>query len=144
MIFNLKNEYEKEQFKEYVNKLYKEGEVVEVKKKHPGRSLSQNNYLHLILSYFACEYGCSVDEAKLDYYKRTCNREIFEATKTNRRGREIKVMRSSSDLTTEEMSLSIDRFRNWSAANGIYLPSPGEDQFLLFIRQEIERNKEFL
>lgn len=144
MIFNLSSEYEKERYKEYVNKLYKEGGVVEVKKKHPPRSLSQNNYLHLILSYFACEYGCSVDEAKLDYYKRTCNRETFEITKTNRRGKEIKVMRSSSDLTTEEMSLSIDRFRNWSAANGIYLPGPGEEQFLLFIKQEIERNKEYL
>ena len=70
MLFNLRNAYEHERFKAYVNKLYQERAVVEVKRKHPGRTLRQNSYLHLLLGYFGCEYGCSLDEAKVDFYKR--------------------------------------------------------------------------
>lgn len=145
MIFNLNNEWEIPRFKEYVNKLFKDRAIVEVKKRLPNRSLSQNSYLHLILSFFACELGYSLDEVKLDYFKKTCNRELFERKKINKQGNEITYMRSSSDLTTGEMTTAIERFRNYSSAEvGIYLPSPNEDQFLTHIQQEIEKNKEFI
>lgn len=145
MIYNLKNEYDIPKFKDYVNRLYRERAVVEVKKKLPNRTLAQNSYLHLLLGYFGVEYGCSLDEAKIDYYKRTCNRDLFERTTVNKHGREITYLRSSADLTTGEMTLSIDRFRNWSAANaGIYLPAANEHQMLLYAQQEMERGKEFL
>ena len=48
MIYDLKNEYQIPKFKEYVNKLFKERAVVEVKKKLPNRTLAQNSYLHLL------------------------------------------------------------------------------------------------
>lgn len=145
MVFNLKNEYEVPKFKEYVNKLFAERSVVEVKKKHPGRTIAQNSYLHLLLGYFASEYGCSMEEAKLDFYKRTCNTDLYERQAVNKKGRQVKFLRSSSDLSTAEMNLSIERFRNWSASvAGIYLPSPEERQMLLFAQQEIERNREFI
>ena len=134
-IFNLKNEYDIPKFKAYVNKLFQERAVVEVRKKLPNRTLSQNSYLHLLLGYFGSEYGCSLDEAKIDFYKRTCNK----------KGKEVTYLRSSAELTTGEMTLSIDRFRNWSASvAGIYLPSANEQQMLIFAQQEIERNKEFI
>lgn len=145
MLFNLQNEYELSLFKEYVNKLFRQRAMVEVKKKHPGRTLAQNAYLHLLLGYFASQYGCSLDEAKVDFYKRTCNRDIYERRQTNKQGREVTYLRSSSELTTADMTLSIERFRNWSAAvAGIYLPSADEHQAILFAQQEIERNQEFI
>lgn len=145
MLFNLQNEYELSRFKEYVNKLFRQRAMVEVKKKHPGRTLAQNAYLHLLLGYFASQYGCSLDEAKVDFYKRTCNRDIYERRQTNKQGREVTYLRSSSELTTADMTLSIERFRNWSAAvAGIYLPSAYEHQAILFAQQEIERNQEFI
>lgn len=144
-IFNLQNEYDIPKFKEYVNKLFKERAVVEVKRKLPNRTLAQNSYLHLLLGYFGSEYGCSLDEVKVDFYKRTCNRDLFERKTVNKKGQEISFLRSSSELTTGEMNLSIERFRNWSASNaGIYLPAPNEHQMLIHIQQEIERNKEFI
>ena len=88
-IFNLKNEYDIPKFKAYVNKLFKERAVVEVRKKHPNRTLAQNSYLHLLLGYFGSEYGCSLDEAKIDFYKRTCNRDLFERKTVNKKGKEI-------------------------------------------------------
>lgn len=145
MIFNLQNEFDVPNFKEYVNKLFKERAVVEVKKRYPNRSLAQNSYLHVILGYFGCEYGCSADEAKIDFYKRTCNRDLYERTMINKKGKEITYLRSSAELTSAEMTLSIERFRNWSSAKaGIYLPSANENQMLVHIQQVIERNKEFL
>lgn len=69
MLFDLKNEYQIPKFKEYVNKLFSERAVVEVKKKLPNRTLAQNSYLHLLLGYFGSEYGCSLDEAKIDFIR---------------------------------------------------------------------------
>lgn len=145
MLFDLKNEYQIPKFKEYVNKLFKERAVVEVKKKHPNRTLAQNSYLHLLLGYFGSEYGCSLDEAKVDFYKRTCNRDLFERKTVNRYGKEVTYLRSSAELTTGEMTLSIVRFRNWSVANAdIYLPGANEYQMLVYAQQEVERNKVFI
>lgn len=145
MVFNLSNPYEHQGFKDYVNKLYAAKVVVEVKKINPKRSLAQNSYLHVILGYFASQYGCSLDEAKIDYFKRLCNKDMFEETVTNKAGKEVKRLRSSSDLTTAEMTLAIERFRNWSAAEGgIYLPSPNEGDMIIYARQEVERNQQFL
>ncbi len=145
MIFNLKNPYEKESFKEYANKLYKAEEVVELKKKLPNRTLAQNSYLHLLLGFFASEYGCSLDEVKLDFFKREVNKDIFQRRVINKQGKEVTTLRSTSDLETSEMTTAIERFRNWSSAvAGIYLPSANEKGFLVHIQQEIERNKVFI
>lgn len=144
MIFNLNNPYEVDKYKEYVNKMFQQKAIVEVKKRLPNRSLAQNAYLHLILGFFACETGYSLEEVKLDYFKKMCNRDLFERKKVNKQGMEITYMRSSSELTTGEMTTAIERFRNYSVAQaGIYLPAPNENQFLIHIQQEIERNKEF-
>ena len=145
MLFNLQNEYDVPKFKAYVNKLFKERAVVEVKRKNPARTLAQNSYLHLLLGYFGTQYGCSLDEVKIDIYKRTCNRDLFERKAVNKVGKEVTYLRSSAELTTAEMSLSIDRFRNWSASQaGIYLPAANEQQMLVYAQQEIERNREFI
>ena len=115
---------------------------MEVKKKLPNRTLAQNSYLHLLLGYFGSEYGCSLDEAKIDFYKRTCNRDLFERKMVNKKGNEVTYLRSSAELTTGEMTLSIDRFRNWSASvAGIYLPAANEHQMLIYAQLEIQRNQ---
>lgn len=145
MLFDLRNEYQIPKFKEYVNKLFKERAVIEVKKKNPNRTLAQNSYLHLLLGYFGSEYGCSLEEVKIDYYKRACNRDLFERKAVNKKGNEVTYLRSSSELTTGEMTLSIERFRNFASAQcGIYLPAANEHQMLIYAQQEIERNKEFI
>ena len=120
MLFDLKNEFQIPKFKEYVNKLFSERAVVEVKKKLPNRTLAQNSYLHLLLGYFGSEYGCSLDEAKIDFYKRTCNRDLFERKTVNKKGNEVTYLRS------------------------IYLPAANEQQMLIYAQQEIERNNEFI
>lgn len=53
-------------------------------------------------------------------------------------------IRSSADLSTAEMSTAIDRFRNYSADNGLYLPQPNELVYLQEIEKELETLKEHL
>lgn len=145
MLFNLQNEYDVPKFKAYVNRLFQEKAVVEVKKKNGNRTMAQNAYLHLLIGYFATQYGCGADEAKVDFYKRKCNADLYQRTVVNRLGVEITVLRSSTELTSSEMSLSIERFRNWSSSEaGIYLPSAEEHQMLIHAQQEIERYREFI
>lgn len=145
MIYNLGNPYDRDRFKRRANELFKASKIVELKEKDVARTLKQNSYLHLIISYFASQYGCGADEAKMDFYKRRCNRELFERWRRNKRGDPVPYLRSSADLTKEEMTLSIDRFRNWSVSEaGIYLPSKEDGEMLTYAMQEIERNKEYL
>lgn len=145
MIYNLTNEYEVPKFKEKVAKLLSEQATVELKKVYPKRSLAQNNYLHLLLGYFGSEYGLSIEEVKLDIFKRTCNPDLFKRSGTNKKGLRVEFLRSTAELSTAEMTTAIERFRNWSSAvAGIYLPSANEQEFLIHIRQVIEENKEYI
>lgn len=145
MIFNLANPHEVDKYNSLTDKLRMKQAIVEVKEKKKNRTLRQNAYLHVIISYFACEYGCSVEDAKYKYYKITCNKDLYVYKTVNKQGKEVIRTRSSKELDTAQMTLSIDRFRNWSAAVAeIYLPSPQEYDFIIHCQQVIEQNKEFI
>ena len=145
MIFNLDNEFERSSYKEYVNAQYKKGGIVEVIRKNAKRSLAQNAYLHLILGLYASEFGYTLEEVKYDIFKRKINADIFKKVRRNRRGEEVTYMRSTTDLDKAEMTLAIDRFRNYSSAEaGLYIPAPDEHQALLYAQQQVEKYKEFI
>ena len=99
------------------------------------RTLSQNNYLYLILGWFACETGYTAVEAKQIFKEQSSN--IFRYEKNG-----YDFMKSSAELTTTEMTHAIERFRNYSSAEaGIYLPEPREKEWLEEIESEMQRNK---
>lgn len=145
MLLDLKNTQDRERFTEYGKRLMERGAVAELKELRPNRTRRQNSYLHLLLGYFASEYGCSREEAKIDFYKRTCNRELFAVTVTNRLGHRVETLRSTAELTTEEMAESIERFRNWSARTAeIYLPAPYEEEMLLYAERRVAENRKYI
>lgn len=145
MIYSLKYEDECKKFLVRVEQFVKDGATVNLTKKNPQRTIAQNRYMYLLLAYFGCEYGVSTDEAKNDYFKRLCNPDLFVRERENKHGKIVRYLRSSSTLSTSEMTLAIDRFRHWSAMEAqIYLPSPEDREFLTHCEQEIERNKEFV
>jgi hypothetical protein len=139
MTYDLSNEYEVRKVLLRLNALIKKGVLVELKEQRPLRTLSQNSYLHLLLQVFAMEYGCSLDVAKVDYYKRLCNQDLFEVEKVNKQGEVVKDLRSSADLTTEEMAQSIDRFKRFAAEGGIYLPDADRLHDLQCAKIAVER-----
>lgn len=144
MIYILSNPYDVERLNAYVEKATSAKWTVEVKRKLPARSSSQNAYLHVLLGYFASEFGSTIEQVKVDVFKRLVNSDIFVRQRTNKRGMVVEYLRSTSALDTGEMTEAIERFRNWSAAEqGLYLPEPNEGLFL-YAQQQIERNSEYL
>lgn len=145
MKYDLSKNIDRQRFKRRCNLLFEKQSVVELTDK-TGRTLSQNNYLHLIISYLATEVGVSTDYAKREYYKKAANGELFIRTMTDPvTNAQAMTLRSSADLSREEMRTSIDRFRNWASQEaGIYLPAAGEDAFLREIEIEIQRNNKYL
>lgn len=145
MIYNTSNPLDKANFLLRAKKLAESGKIVELTEKKPKRSLPQNKYLHVLLAYFGTQTGNTLEWVKQQYYKKLVNPDLFIREKEDKYLGKIKVLRSSADLDTAEMSLSIERFRNWAAQEaGIYIPSADEAMLVQQMEIEIERNKEFL
>lgn len=134
MLFDLSKHIDVERAQRRFDQLINEKTIINLTKKAK-RTLAQNAYLHLILGWFAMELGYTTDETK-QIYKRV-NKDIYEYEKNC-----IPFIRESSDLSTEEMALSIDRWRNYSADKaGVYLPEANEEKFLSEIEIEMSKNK---
>ena len=145
MIYDLNNILDRERFKRRVNSLYEKRVIVTLTEKQQ-RTLNQNNYLHLILGYFASETGNTIEYVKREYFKRYCNKDLFVYVKKDVLLKiDIEELRSSKDLSKEEMSVAIDRFRNWAAAEGgIHLPSSDEREFLNAIEIEMAKHQNYI
>lgn len=140
MKFNLSNELDIQRFKSRCKKLIQNGKVVELTEKRKQRTLSQNNYLHLILSWFAIETGYNLEQVKQDIYKRYVCKSFFVSSKKG-----ILICKSTKELNTKELSQSIETFRNWSSSEmNIYLPSANEHNLLNEIENRLNQFKQYL
>lgn len=145
MIYDTSNPLDKANFLLRAKKLADKGAIIELTEKKPRRTLSQNSYLHVTIAYFASQYGCTTEWAKQRYFKQLVNPELFVREKDDEFLGRVKYLRSSADLDVSEMSLAIDRWRNWcSIEASIYIPSADEAILIQQMEMEIERNKEFL
>ena len=143
MQYDLTSDFQRKAFLSRVDLLLEKGAVVEVTEK-TFRSKNQNNYLHLLLGVVAMETGNTLEDVKRAYFKDLVNPDIFRSYRTDNRGNTIRVYRSSADVSKEEMSIAIDRFKRWGAENGIYMPQPGDESLLREIAIEMGRNKAYL
>ena len=108
---------------------------ISLTEKRKKRTFRQNRYLHLLLGWFAVETGYTLAEAK--YIYKLQSKEIFVYSKKG-----INFIRSSADLDTKKMTISIERFRNYSSTTaGIYLPDANETDFLNMIETELEKHE---
>lgn len=146
MIYNAEIELDKNRAKERLEWLIKKGKRFEIKEKREKRSISQNSYLHLILSWYAIEYGETLEYVKQEVFKKQVNQIIFKTEHINKKTGEIRDdWRSTSELNTKEMTTAIDRFRNYSSKEaGIYLPEPKDMAMLNHIEAEIEKYKTYI
>lgn len=146
MLYDLSNELQAENFKKRCNLLFRKRCVVELTEKKPQRTLRQNAYLHAALGYFGLQFGYKMEEVKDWYFKETCNGDLFVRRVTDAiTGEDRKVLRSSADLDTEQMTLAIERFRNWAAeVAGVYIPSPDEHRLVEQMEMEAQRARLYL
>lgn len=145
MQYDTSNELQAEQFRARSEFLVRKKAIVDLTEKKPKRTIKQSSYLHCILGYFACETGNTLEWVKQQYFKKLVNPETFIREREDKYLGRIKVLRSSADLSTDEMSTAITRFRNWASAEaGVYLPSADEERLIQLMQIEIERNKEYI
>lgn len=145
MIYNLSSQLDVLNARTRLEFLIKRGCIVELTEKKQKRTINQNAYLHLLLGYFASQTGNTLEWVKLQYYKKLCNPDLFIGERDDQFLGRVRYIRSSSDLRTDEMNLSIERFRNWSAAEaGIYLPDATSEGELAALQVEVERYKTYL
>jgi hypothetical protein len=82
---------------------------------------------------------------KQKYYKALVNPSLYIREKEDAYMGTVKYLRSSRDLTTDEMTTSIERLRNWAAeVAGIYLPSADEHNLLQAIDNELQNYKQWI
>lgn len=133
MKYNTAVEREKQDAQAYLDKLVASKSIVEIKKVSRNRSLKQNSYLHLLLGAFGNHFGYTIEEAKLIY--KEVNKNIYYYKKKDRI-----FIRSSADLSVDEMKKTIDHFREVSAAQGCDLPLATDQDWLRSIENMIEQN----
>ena len=146
MIYNLKLSYDLTRAVNRLKHLARKGKRIELTEISPKRSLKSNAYLHLLLSAGALEIGETLEYFKKQYYKIRYNKELFVYERVNPKTGEKRLdLRSSSDLTDAEMSLSIERLKDkFCQDTGIILPEPHEKEFFDYYQNEIEKNKRWL
>ena len=143
MLLNLKNDLDFERFNARVEKWRRDRPVVDITEKTT-RSPSQNRYLHLLIGVVAMETGVSVEYAKQHYFKRLVNRDIFRLEIEDRFVGKTEVLRSSAELTKEEATMSIDRFKQWGREQGWYMPDANEESLLQMIEIEMGKMKRYI
>ena len=146
MLYDLRNSVDSVYFREKARELADaQKDVVELSKKTMRRTIKQNAYLHVCLALFASEFGQTLEEVKVDVFKRTVNNALFTGRRKNRRGEDVAYLKSSSELTTAELTTAIERFRNFSAQiAGLYIPAPEERDALLEAQKQINVYQNYL
>jgi hypothetical protein len=137
MIFNLANQQELGQAREYLNQIARLGKRVEIVRKAEHRSLNQNAYLHLILEYFGTQTGYTLEEAKVLYKRLNSDLYIYEKNGA-------KFLKSSADLSKEDMAKTIDRFMQYSEKEGVPLPLADNQDFLDLATNTVEAQQQYL
>jgi hypothetical protein len=133
MILDLSISSDYQKARTYLGKLLNEKAKIELVKIHPKRTGKQNRYVHAIFALFGVHFGYSVEESKT-----LIKRELGYVYEKN--GHEF--LRKTSEMTTKELTEFIDRMRNYSAANGCWLPSADEfNADYVGYMKEVERAK---
>ena len=143
MVYDLSSDFQRKSFLARMDNLMEKGAVVELTEK-AFRSPNQNRYLHLLIGVVDIETGNTLEDAKKWYFKETCNPDLFHVQHRDKMGNCIDHIRSTAELTKEEMSTAIDRFKRWGAENGIYMPNPDDASLLKAIEIEMGRMKSYL
>lgn len=158
MVYNMLNPIELEKFKERVsamiikaNKLHNDWHnekffVVELKERQPSRTVQQNAYLWVTITYVALEEGYPKDY--IEQVFKEVNKDVFLRERENKMGKKYQYWRHIPDLDKEEMSECIDKWLHHCAMErGLYIPSPQDHAYMLWqtqVERNAELNKDFL
>lgn len=143
MTYNLDDDLCRKRIEARLKALLKKRCVVDLTEKTV-RTGKQNRYLHAILGVVAIDTGNTLEYVKQVYFKRLVNPDIFIVEKDDPIAGRTTMIRSTADMTREEMSTAIDRFRFWAANEGFYLPSPDDESLIASVEYQMTIMKEYL
>lgn len=138
MRYNLKNETEYKEASDFLSLSFMNDKTVEIKVVRPQRSLKANAYYHLLLNICGIEWGYSMQEMKI-LHKRDISPSIFIYFKND-----SPFTKSSADLTSKELSDSIEQLKKYAAEQSLVLPEPSDDEALRYWEKQIESNRRFI
>jgi len=141
MILDLKQPFDRTKAVEKFDWMVKNEKRIELKTVGKKRSISQNNYLHLMLTWYACETGFTIEESKRIY--KLMNKDVYIYEKNG-----VSFLKSSADLTTIETEQCNKRFRHKvNQELGLYIPEPNEPNYLNWVKEvnnQRESKREYL
>lgn len=138
MTYNLSNELDRARFTSRAAYLAERGALVDLTDRSV-RTGRQNAYFHACLGVVALELGESLQYVKQEYFKKLVNPDLFLFSKPDRYLGRVEILRSSSELTKEDMGTALTRFKRWARDNGMTLPEPGDESLLESILIEMQR-----
>ena len=139
MTYNLNDQNQYMQALDFIELAKQNKWLVTLEKKRVTRTTQQNKYYWLVLRFFALQYGCTKIEAEY-YFKEIVNPDIFLRTYTDKHNMKLKITRSSSDLTNQEMTSAMNNFIAFCDQHRIQIPRPDDQVAIRYAEQEIERN----
>ncbi len=156
MVYDMHNPLDVEKFKERTSAMIEKARrlqgnntkdfIVELKERQHPKTIQQNAYLWVTITYVALELGYPKVKVE-DMLKAACA-DIFLRKRQDKRGNWFEYYRSIGTLTKEEMSDCIDKWLHHCAIEyGIAIPTPDDYYFVRFmtrVEQEAELAKEFL
>lgn len=146
MKLDLSISFEAKKAQTRLDHLISKGAKIELIEKKKKRTVNQNSYFHALFCIFGMHFGNDLYYVKQVIFKIEVNRELFKRTYVDEdTGEVLTYWRSTADLDTKEMTLAIERFRNYSSQNGLYLLTSEEylDNYF-HIQQEIDNHKQYL
>jgi hypothetical protein len=112
---------------------------LEISKPRAQRSNQQNNFYYFCLKYYASQIGFTKMDAAKEF-KEVANPDIFVREFTDKNGNVHKVIRSSADLTKEEMTSALNNFRVYAETYaGVCIPYEGDWADIRACEREIKQ-----
>lgn len=123
MNYDLSIKENRKRFVTRANKLLKNQSTLVCLEDRSNRTLEQNAYIHVLFRIIADYTGDTEEYVKQVHFKQLANPDIFvTVTKDPISGKMVKYIKSSANISVNEMSKAIDNFIKWAAEYNIELP----------------------
>jgi len=114
MNYDLRDKQDRKRFLRYANMLMKNQRTNVKLVDESGRTLNQNSFAHVLIRIVASYTGETEYYAKQVYFKELANPGIFYVTtKDSTTGKIMRMLRSTADLSIDEMRKAIGNFKWW-------------------------------
>lgn len=132
MIYNFSDDAQWQEFNTRALQLREKKAKVDFTEKRGKRTPNQNNYLHLILSFYGLEIGYTLEEIKVILKRDICP-EIFKYKK----GKHT-FYRSTASLDTMEMAKVIHQLKHHAIIHGCPLPDAENQDHIDYCKNQLE------